>query len=103
MSARVQRLYEAGRALKGKDPSKSKTSRLFAAGRGRLAKKLGEEAMEVVIEATKGDRQKVIDESADLLYHLVMIWADLEIQPKEIWKEMDRREAERGIAEKMKP
>lgn len=103
MSARVQRLYEAGLALKDKDPSKSRTSRLFAAGRRRLAKKLGEEAMEVVIEAIKGDRQKVVGESADLLYHLVMIWVDLGIPPNEIWKEMDRRETERGIAEKMKP
>ncbi|TWT12651.1 phosphoribosyl-ATP diphosphatase [Reyranella sp. CPCC 100927] len=103
MSARIQRLYEAGLALKGKDATKSKTSRLFAAGRGKLAKKLGEEAMEVVIEAVKGDRQKVIHESADLLYHLVMVWADLGIPPKEIWKEMDQREAQRGIAEKTKP
>lgn len=56
--------------------------------------------MEVVIEAVKGDRKAVVNESADLLYHLVMIWADLEIPPKEVWKEMDRREEARGIAEK---
>ena len=100
MSSRFQRLYAAGLARRGKDPITSRTARLFAAGRDRLAKKLGEEAVEVVIEAVKGDRQAVITESADLIYHLVMIWADFGISPKEIWKEMDRREAARGIAEK---
>jgi phosphoribosyl-ATP pyrophosphohydrolase len=101
MSSRFQRLYAAGLARRGVDPKGSKTARLFAAGRDRLAKKLGEEAIEVIIEAVKGDREAVVTESADLIYHLVMIWADLGIPPKEIWQEMDRREQARGIAEKL--
>ena len=101
MSSRFQRLYVAGRARRRADPKGSKTARLFAAGRDRLAKKLGEEAVEVIIEAVKGDRDAVVTESADLIYHLVMIWADLGISPKEIWQEMDRREEARGIAEKL--
>ncbi len=100
MSSRFQRLYAAGLARRDMDPKKSRTARLFAGGRDRMAKKLGEEATEVVIEAIKGDRPAVVAESADLIYHLVMVWAALGIPPQDIWAEMDRREAEHGIAGK---
>ena len=101
MSSQVERLYESVLARRGTDPSASRTAKLLAAGRAKMAQKLGEEAVEVVIDAVAGDREAVIAESADLLYHLAVLWADLGITPGEVWAEMDRREALLGIAEKL--
>jgi phosphoribosyl-ATP pyrophosphohydrolase len=67
----------------------------------KMAKKLAEEAVEVGLDAVQGDRRKVISESADLLYHLVVLWAETGIVPDEVWAEMDRREQLYGIAEKL--
>ncbi len=64
-------------------------------------KKLAEEAVEVVIDAMQGDREAVVRESADLLYHLVVLWAEGGIRPQEVWAEMDRREKLMGLAEKL--
>ena len=66
-----------------------------------MAKKLAEEAIEVVIDAMHGDRYAVIKESADLLYNLVVLWIAAGIRPEDVWKEMDRRERLLGIAEKV--
>jgi phosphoribosyl-ATP pyrophosphohydrolase len=66
-----------------------------------MAKKLGEEAVEVVIEAIAGDSDAVARESADLLYNLVVLWTACGLRPSDIWAEMDRRERMLGIAEKM--
>ena len=66
-----------------------------------MAQKLVEEAAEVAIEAVRGQRAKLRDESADLLYHLVVLWTALNISPDEVWDEMKRREAMMGIAEKV--
>jgi len=101
MSEAVRRLYEAVLASRGKDPSTSKTAKLFAAGRSKMAQKLGEEAIEVAIDAAKDNRGAVISESADLIYHLVVLWAEMGIKPGEIWDEMVRREKSLGIAEKV--
>ena len=70
-------------------------------GRAKMAKKLAEEAVEVVIDAMHGDRDAVVKESADLIYNLVVLWVASGIRPDDVWKEMDRRERLLGIAEKV--
>lgn len=104
MADSVDRLYDAVLAAKRDDPATSRTSRLLHAGRAKMAKKLGEEAFEVVIDALHGNRDAVVRESADLLYNLVVLWVASGIEPKDVWKEMNRREQLFGIAEKwLKP
>ena len=88
-----------GRRLSG-DVAHSHSARLMARGTAKVAQKLGEEAVECVIEATLGHRAETILESADLLYHLVVVWVDAGIRPEEVWAELRRREGISGIAEK---
>src|SRR5580704_12903581 len=101
MTDSVDRLYDAVLLAKDSDPAASRTARLFRAGRSKIAKKLAEEAIEVVIDAVNGDRNAVVRESADLLYNLVVVWAAAGVRPSEVWKEMDRRLGVLGIAEKL--
>ena len=101
MTDSVDRLYDAVLLAKDSDPAASRTARLFRAGRSKIAKKLAEEAIEVVIDAVNGDRNAVVRESADLLYNLVVVWAACGVRPGEVWKEMERREGLFGIAEKL--
>ena len=101
MTDSISRLYQAAHAARHDDPSTSRTARLLRAGRSKMAKKLAEEAIEVVIDAMHGDRYAVIKESADLLYNLVILWISAGIRPEDVWKEMDRRERLLGIAEKV--
>src|SRR3954454_22391314 len=101
MSDSVDRLHEAVLAAKHADPAQSRTARLLRAGRSKIAKKLGEEAVEVVIDAMHGNREAVVRESADLIYNLAVLWVSLGVTPKDVWKEMDRREGLFGIPEKL--
>jgi phosphoribosyl-ATP pyrophosphohydrolase len=101
MSDSVDRLYEDVLAARDADPAQSRTARLLRSGRPKIAKKLGEEAVEVVIDAVNGNHDAVVRESADLLYNLTVLWVAAGVQPKEVWKEMDRRERLMGIAEKL--
>ena len=101
MTDSVERLYEAVIAAKQGDPARSRTARLLRSGRAKMAKKLAEEAVEVVIDAMNGNREAVVRESADLIYNLVVLWVSSGVQPKEVWKEMERRERLFGIAEKL--
>ncbi|MGE7468333.1 phosphoribosyl-ATP diphosphatase [Bosea sp. NPDC003192] len=101
MTDSVQRLYAAVLTARARDPSRSRTAKLIREGLPKMAKKLGEEAVEVGIEAVQHNRPAVVRESADLLYNLVVLWSELGITPGEIWREMDRREALYGIAEKL--
>ncbi|MGC1780181.1 MAG: phosphoribosyl-ATP diphosphatase [Xanthobacteraceae bacterium] len=101
MADSVNRLYQATLACRHDDPSTSRTARLLRAGRSKMAKKLAEEAVEVVIDAMNGDREAVVKESADLIYNLVVLWVATGIRPDDVWKEMDRRERLLGIAEKV--
>jgi phosphoribosyl-ATP pyrophosphohydrolase len=88
-------------AAKDADPATSRTAKLLRAGRGKMAKKLAEEAVEVVIDAMHGQTEAVIKESADLIYNLVVLWVAAGIHPKDVWAEMNRRERMFGIAEKL--
>ena len=101
MSDSLQRLYLAVLAAKDMDPATSRTARLFQRGPSTMAKKLAEEAIEVVIDAVNGDAQAVVRESADLLYNLTVLWASAGVRPQDVWQEMERREILLGIAEKM--
>jgi phosphoribosyl-ATP pyrophosphohydrolase len=101
MSDSIARLYRAVLAAKTADPTTSRTARLLRSGRSKMAKKLAEEAVEVVIDAMHGDTDAVIRESADLVYNLVVIWVASGIRPDEVWREMERRERLLGIAEKL--
>jgi len=96
----LDRLYVVIDSRKGADPESSYTARLFSRGRAQIAKKLGEEAVEALIEGIKGDRPKLVAESADLLYHLLTLWAATNVKPKAVWTELARREGLSGIAEK---
>ena len=66
-----------------------------------MAKKLAEEAIEVVIDAVNGNSEAVVRESADLLYNLAVLWASAGVRPEDVWGEMERREQLLGIAEKL--
>src|SRR5919206_4760467 len=101
MVVRGDRLYADVVAARSADPTRSRTARLLRQGRAKMAKKLAEEAVEVVIDAMHGSRDAVVKESADLIYNLVVLWVASGVQPKEVWKEMDRRERLFGIAEKL--
>jgi len=101
MSDSLERLYLAVLAARDLDPATSRTARLFQRGPSKKAKKLGEEAIEVVIDAVNGDSEAVIRESADLLYNLTVLWASAGVRPEDVWREMARREDMLGIAEKL--
>ena len=97
----LDRLWETveSRRLAG-DTANSHSARLLARGTAKVAQKLGEEAVECVIEATQRHREATILESADLLYHLMVVWVDAGIRPEEVWSELRRREGISGIVEK---
>lgn len=101
MSDSIDRLYTAVVNARDGDPATSRTARLLRAGRSKVAKKLGEEAVEVVIDAVHGSHENLVRESADLLYNLVVLWVAFGVDPKDVWKEMERRERLFGIAEKL--
>jgi phosphoribosyl-ATP pyrophosphohydrolase len=101
MSDSLERLYLAVLAARDLDPQTSRTARLFQRGSAKMAKKLAEEAIEVVIDAVNGDSDAVIRESADLLYNLTVLWASAGVRPEDVWREMARREDMLGIAEKL--
>mmetsp|Transcript_73999 Transcript_73999/g.176120 ORF Transcript_73999/g.176120 Transcript_73999/m.176120 type:complete len:153 (-) Transcript_73999:38-496(-) len=82
------------------DPSSSWTAKLLAKGADKCAQKVGEEAVEVAIEASARRREGVVSESADLLYHLLVLWASLDIQPREVFAVLIKRQGISGIAEK---
>jgi phosphoribosyl-ATP pyrophosphohydrolase len=101
MSDSLERLFLAVIAAKDLDPAISRTARLFQRGPAKMAKKLAEEAIEVVIDAVNRKPEAVIRESADLLYNLTVLWASAGVRPADVWREMERREHLLGIAEKM--
>ena len=96
----LDQLYQTVLSRKGGDPEKSYTSKLFARGRGKICQKLGEEAVETVVAALSETPQNVVSESADLLYHLTVLWADVGVKPEQVWAELAKREGISGIEEK---
>ena len=100
LGAALVRLWRVIEARRGADPKTSYTARLFSRGRTKIAQKLGEEAVEAVIEGIKGDPAKLVGESADLLYHLLVLWADVGVLPADVAAELTRREGISGLDEK---
>lgn len=101
MSDAIQRLYAKVTLERGGNPKTSRTAKLFADGRTKIAKKLIEEASEVSLECVTSNRDEVIHESVDLLYNWIVLLSEMGIRPAEIWHEMERRETEYGIAGKL--
>ena len=99
-AAVIDRLYAIAASRRGSDPDTSYTARLFSKGRAKIAQKLGEEAVETVIEAMRDDRGALAAESADLLYHLVVLWADAGLHPTAVWAALEGRMGKSGLAEK---
>ena len=95
----VERLFRLIEERLGADPEMSHTARLFAKGRATIARKVGEEAVETVVAALAETPERVVEESADLLYHLLVLWAETGVAPADVWAELERREGLSGIAE----
>ena len=93
-------LYAVLLSRKDADPESSYTARLFAKGEAKIAQKLGEEAVETVIEALRGDNAALAAESADLLYHLLALWAARGVAPEAVWAALEARQGTSGLAEK---
>ena len=99
MSA-LDRLAATIASRKGADPESSWTAKLFAKGPEKCAEKFGEEAVEAIIEAVKGDRAKLTAEAADVLYHFLVMLAARDVSLADVEAELARREGTSGIAEK---
>lgn len=100
MRATLHQLEQTIRQRRSADPASSYVARLTAKGRAKIAQKVGEEAVETVIAAMADDRPGAVGESADLLFHLLVLLADLDISLDAVLNELDRREGVSGIAEK---
>ncbi len=100
MDTPLTRLAATIAARKGADPETSWTAKLLAKGPEKCAEKFGEEAVEAIIEAVKGDRTKLTAEAADVLYHFLVMLAARDVTLADVEAELARREGTSGIAEK---
>ncbi len=96
----LDRLWEVVQARRDADPAVSHSARLLSRGVAKVAQKFGEEAVECLIEAVAGNSEALVAESADVLYHLLVLWVSADVHPSEVWAELERREGISGIAEK---
>ncbi len=96
----IERLAATIQARKGADPETSWTAKLLSKGPEKCAEKFGEEAVEAIIEAVKGDRDRLVSEAADTLYHLLVMLAARDLTLADVEAELDRREGRSGIEEK---
>lgn len=96
----LEKLAATIASRKGADPETSWTAKLLSRGPEKCAEKFGEEAVEAIIEAVKGDRARLTSEAADVLYHLLVMLAARDVTLEEVLAELDRREGTSGIAEK---
>jgi phosphoribosyl-ATP pyrophosphohydrolase len=96
----LDRLWDVVLARRDADPAVSHSARLLSRGTAKVAQKFGEEAVECLIEAVAGNKEALVAESADVLYHLLVLWVSAGVHPSEVWAELERREGISGIAEK---
>ncbi|PLS22012.1 phosphoribosyl-ATP diphosphatase [Neptunicoccus cionae] len=96
----LTRLARTIESRKGADDKKSYAAKLFARGPEKCAEKFGEEAVEAIIEAVKGDRSKLTEEAADVLFHLLVMLSAHDVKLEDVYKELERREGTSGIVEK---
>lgn len=99
-AAVLDRLHAVILSRRDADPAISHSARLMSRGVTKVAQKFGEESVECLIEAVTGDRDALIAESADVLYHLMVLWVSCGVRPELVWAELTRREGISGIAEK---
>jgi phosphoribosyl-ATP pyrophosphohydrolase len=96
----LDKLYQTVASRRGADPQQSYTAKLIAEGVERCAKKFGEEAVETVLAAAVGDKAALVSESADTLYHLMVLWAACGVEPDEVYRTLASREGRSGLEEK---
>jgi phosphoribosyl-ATP pyrophosphohydrolase len=96
----LDRLFATIESRRGADPSSSWTAKLLAGGPEKAAEKVGEESVETIVAALTQDGEALANESADLLYHLLVLWAAKGIAPEDVWRALESREGTSGIAEK---
>ena len=96
----LERVYSVIESRKGEDPTSSYTARLLSQGTPEIARKVGEEAVETITAALAQENNYVVAESADLLFHLLVLWSERGITPEEVWAELIRREGTSGVEEK---
>ncbi len=96
----LDQLFRLIASRKGADPTTSYTAKLFEQGRLKCAKKLGEEAVEAALAAVAKDKAALVEESADLLYHLLVLWAVCDISPEEVYAALAARQGKSGLEEK---
>ena len=96
----LDRLWSVILSRRDTDPAVSHSARLLSRGAAKCAQKFGEEAVECLIEAASGNQRALIAESADVLYHMLVMWVACGVRPQQIWAELARREGVSGIAEK---
>lgn len=96
----LERLHAVIESRHGADPETSYTAKLFAKGPNKIAQKMGEEAVETVIEAVADSPDTVAEESADLLYHLLVLWSAKGVDPQRVWDALEDRLGTSGVAEK---
>lgn len=97
---RLERLYQVLASRRDADPAHSYTARLLAQGSKRIAQKIGEEAVEVLIEIVRGDKHQLAQESADLLYHLTLAWAAMGLRPSEVYEVLEARQNAKSLSSK---
>ncbi len=100
LDPRLARLEAAIAARRAAAPDSSYVASLFAKGRGKIAQKLGEEAVETVIAALSEGPDKLTYEAADLIFHLALLLADAGLSLDDVLNELERREGVSGLAEK---
>ena len=100
MSGVIAELFAVIESRKGTDPKTSYTATLFATGRSGITKKFCEESAETAVAALNESPDHVIRESADLLYHLLVLWAEIGIKPDQVWAELESRKGVSGLDEK---
>jgi phosphoribosyl-ATP pyrophosphohydrolase len=93
-------LYQVIESRRGADSESSYTAKLLHRGPAKICQKVGEEAVETIIEGAQGRKDGVVSESADLLYHLLVLWAASGVTPAEVWAALEARQGTSGIAEK---
>ena len=96
----LERVYSVIESRRGSNPASSYTARLLSQGTPEIARKVGEEAVETITAALAAENKHIIAESADLLFHLLVLWAEKGITPEEVWAELIRREGTSGLEEK---
>jgi len=96
----LDRMFAVVESRRDADPMVSHSARLLSRGPSKVAQKFGEEAVECLIEAVAGNREALIAESADVLYHLLVLWVSAGVRAGDVWAELSRREGISGIAEK---